>query len=461
MKHRKIIVNKFGGGIMTKKFINLAAKETHKQIKKGFYPIIVASALKGITDQLIEIYQKIKSKTREVNDNVNKKPLNIEKEIEKAVKSIKKEHQDMIDFFKLAPKNRRQLNIEMEIIFKKLKNDLMAVHRFGVLDVFYDRILSYGEKLSALIFVALLKKYKISAVRYKTDEVPIQTDDVAGDANIFYEESKKNIQKVLKNSTKIPVITGFIGRNKKGSTTTLGRGGTDTTACFVASALKAKKVILWKDVEGVMSADPRIVKKPKNIAYLSYEEAEESGKIIHDKAVQYVKTSQTPFEVRSISNLKEKTLIGPANNKHTGPKIIGFKTDLTLLVITDDGVSQYGFLHGISKIFNLFKVNMVLIRNTRDSLQIVVEKNNGNVKKAMQKLRTKKYLIQSLNVNMVSLIGTLSWKMVNKFNDALFNTCPDPQIGAFPYKNCVRLEAIVKTKEMNKVIRQLHKTFME
>jgi aspartate kinase len=454
-----IIINKFGGGIMIKEFIGYSLQRIKEQQKKGYQPIIVVSALKGITDELIFAYTELKDNLKKVNNEVIS--FDFDELINLRVKEIYEKHQQMINSMKISQELRPKLEEKLKFIFEKLKSDFFAISRFGVLDVFYDRILAYGEKLSALLYAFYLKSNGIAAKRIKTDRTAIMTDNNFSDANIKFKQSKVNLVKTFKNLKEIPVVTGFIGKSEKGSTTTLGRGGTDTTACFLGAALNAQKVILWKDVEGVMSADPKIVKKARNIDYLSYAEAEESGKVIHDKAIQYIKRYGIASQVASIQDVHKKTKIGPLNLKKKGPKIVSFKKGLISFEIVDDKISEYGFLYRISKIFNDFSVNMVLIRNTRDSLKIVVEKNNGNVKKATQTFKEEGYLVKTKTVDMVSLIGILDWNMVNDFNHILSQTAKDPQIGAFPYKDSVRLEAIVAPSDTQKVMRALHKKFIE
>ena len=110
-----------------------------------------------------------------------------------------------------------------------------------------------------------------------------------------------------------PVITGFIGKTHDGQTTTLGRGGSDTTACLVGAALKAQKIILWKNVLGVLTADPKVVPNVRTIKSLSYEEAENIGKVIHHKPMGFAKRAGIPVEVIYIQNPRYKTVIYAKN----------------------------------------------------------------------------------------------------------------------------------------------------
>ena len=128
---------------------------------------------------------------------------------------------------------------------------------------------------------------------------------------------------------------------------------------------------------GVFSADPKIVPKARTIPYISYREAEESGKVIHEKAIQYVKMFKTPIEITYIANPKLKTKIGKIMDQQKGAKIVSFKKDLALIIITDETAKITELLYETSRIFSKYKVDMILISNTRYSLLIVADNNYG------------------------------------------------------------------------------------
>jgi aspartate kinase len=353
--------------------------------------------------------------------------------------------------------------LKLDALFAELESDLAVISRFGLMDVVQDKVLAYGEKLGSWFFAHLLESRGMRTRRLSGEELGILTDSAFLDANIMFDESAKNAVKSLEGVyEEIPVITGFIGKNADGQTTTLGRGGSDTTACFLGAALHAHKVILWKEVDGVLSADPRIVAKARTIPYISYEEAEESGKVICDKAIQYLKMFETPGEVASLTDPAKGTQIGPKNDSEKGVKIISSKKDLAHMVITDEKVKEYGFLYQISKVFTNHRVNMVIIRNTRDRLYIVIE-NGGHerVKASLDELKELGYHIVTTPVAMVTVIGNLEWKDVNTFNNTLSVLSKDAPLGAFPYRNCTRLEAVVKNEELETVIKGFHDVFIQ
>lgn len=280
---KKIIVNKFGGGILIKNLIPLMVERLREQIKNGYSPVVVISALPGVTNELLT------AKDRSFLRKFKEKNFQIMKDM-----GLKKEW-------------GKKTKIELNKLFTEMEKDLKLTRTVPAHE---DKLVAYGEKLSATIFTFYLQMLGLPAKIFLAEEIPIITDNNFKNANIVYKISEKNIQEKINDFKKIPIISGFTGKTNEGQTTTLGRGGTDTTACFVGSALRAKKIILWKDVGGVFSTDPKIAPEAKSIPIISYQEAEKAGKIIHDKAIQYAKLFNTPLEITSLVNPKLKTKVG-------------------------------------------------------------------------------------------------------------------------------------------------------
>ncbi len=163
-----------------------------------------------------------------------------------------------------------------------------------------DEILAMGERTSIRIIAAALKAQGVNS-RYvdpHDPEWPIITDDSFSDANpildICYKRAKQNILPIVDKCI-IPVIAGFVGRTKDNRVTTLGRGGSDTTAFILAKALDADELILVTDAEGIMSADPKIICKPKRLQEIDVRTlvglADSGTKFIHRKALRYKEAS--------------------------------------------------------------------------------------------------------------------------------------------------------------------------
>lgn len=447
----KIIVNKFGGSVFGDyMFVRASVNQVRNQIAGGYFPIVVVSALKGVTDQLVNLSNRYS---------------------EQGIKEIQQKHYDFIEQFSLQ---ETPLKVKIDELIGELEFDLKKEN--GICKgARMDAALSYGEAMSALVFAELLLRFGIPNRVIQGEKLGILTDELWGDANIYYEESAVNIRKEIqklkiKNRNKksnksgfggIPVIAGFIGKTRDGQITTLGRGGSDTTACLVGSALKAEKVILWKDVPGVLSGDPHLAPNARTISAMDYEEAEESGKVIHDKSMYYIKKEKITVEVADVMDARRKTVVTEHGSKRQGVKVISYKDRLLLLIITGDKIKRAGALAEISHCIASYGINMVFIRNTRDNLYIVVEKNGHPADAVVERICQLGYSVQSRDVSMVTIIGHLSSRAVERFNRLLHRYVRNTEFGAFPYRNCVRLEAIVHPSEVAKMVKVFHREFIK
>ena len=239
---RDILVIKLGGSVLRDApSIKKAASMVKEVVQKGYSPAIVVSALKGMTDSLIDT-------VKNANPNVSPQEL--------------------------------------------------------------DEVLSMGERTSARIFAIALSAegLKPSIIDPALESWPLITDDSFTDANPLMEETRKRAQEKLLPLIQdglVPVICGFVGRTRGGKITTLGRGGSDTTAVILGSALAAKEVVLIKDVDTVFSSDPDMVERPIPIGNLDSEEAFAlslgGAKFLHAKALQY-KAQGVRIRIASLEN---------------------------------------------------------------------------------------------------------------------------------------------------------------
>ncbi|HHX77985.1 MAG TPA: aspartate kinase [Firmicutes bacterium] len=177
-------------------------------------------------------------------------------------------------------------------------------------------LLACGENISAALLAMLLSKRGYAAVPLTGAMAGIITSYGHLDACIKKVE-KKRLYKIIKDKT-IPVVAGFQGSNRLGEITTLGRGGSDTTAVALGAALKAQKVEIYTDVSGLMTADPHIVPEAKNISSISYNEilqmASEGAKVIHPRAVETAMEFNVPLVIKNIVKTNKETVI--VNNNH-------------------------------------------------------------------------------------------------------------------------------------------------
>jgi len=167
----------------------------------------------------------------------------------------------------------------IEGLLENLKTTLTGVSILGELTPrSRDLIVSFGERLSAPIFAAAIRAKGLESKWMTGGEAGILTDDSYGEATPLYSRIRKSVPPrilPLLSEGKVPVVTGFIAQTEDGEITTLGRGGSDYTATILADALGADEVWIWTDVDGILTADPRLIKGARTISDLSYAEAEE------------------------------------------------------------------------------------------------------------------------------------------------------------------------------------------
>ncbi len=456
---QKIIVNKFGGGILKIDLIPHIEKRIKEEVRAGYTPLCVVSALPGVTDQLLNIANG--------HNVANEKKLILSK------------HRQTIDEIIKDQKIADTCWKDVTRLFAEIENEIAKISRDTKNSKNEDRLVAYGEKLSAVLFTHYLASIGHTATLLLAEDIPIITDANFKNANIDFKTSAKNIEKKVKDLDTIFVVPGFTGKTKEGHTTTLGRGGTDTTACFIGAALKAEKIVLWKDVGGVMSADPRIVKTAKTVPFINYQEAEEAGKIIHDKAIQYVKMHDTPIEIASLVNPKQKTVIGiplrPDYAKATtgkqgfavqgrnkkGAKIVSYKKNLVFFIVTDEEKKETDMLAIVNQACTKNNVDILLISNTRYNLQIVADNQNGKAEEVYAEIKKRIPEVTMKPVAMVYLVGNFKMQDVNEFNSLLIKMKTDMEISAFFYKNCTRLEAVIANQNIEKIVQTLHKEFIK
>lgn len=177
------------------------------------------------------------------------------------------------------------------------------VHKTGgnLSDREYDLLLSCGEIISAVTMATLLAKKGYPAKAFSGGQAGIITDDYHKSADLVCVKTE-NLTKCLQEQI-IPVVAGFQGITTTGEVTTLGRGGSDTTAAILGAALHAERIEIYTDVDGIMTADPRICQKAKIIPEISYNEvfqmADSGAKVIHPRAVEYARRAGIPLIIKN------------------------------------------------------------------------------------------------------------------------------------------------------------------
>jgi len=257
---------------------------------------------------------------------------------------------------------------------------------------YYDQIIATGELLSTKIMSAFLHKNKI--INHWTDiRDIIRTDDSYRNAKINWNDTMRLACKNLKSG--IVVTQGFIGSTSENNTTTLGREGSDFTAAILAYCLNAKKVIIWKDVPGLMNADPAIFDQTQLFTHISYDEAIElafyGAKVIHPKTIQPLKKKLIPLEIKSFYNSNEKgTTISKISNQNIDIESYIVKENQILISISARDLTFIVENH-ISQIFSILSKNLVevnLMQNSAVSFSICVDNDTFKIPKTINELKS-------------------------------------------------------------------------
>lgn len=247
----------------------------------------------------------------------------------------------------------------------------------------YDQVISFGEIVSTTIVSHYfnekgLKNNWIDVRNF------IKTDNTYRDANLYWEQTQKLISKGIKKKT-LNITQGFLGSDENNFTTTLGREGSDYTAAIFAYCLSAESVTIWKDVSGVLNADPRYFENAVLLNQISYREAIElafyGASVIHPKTLQPLQKKEIPLYVKSFIN---SLLPGTSVSKGVDlePKTSCFIVKKNQLLISLSSI-DFSFImeENISEIFALFhqfKMKVSLIQNTAISFSVCIEDKFGN-----------------------------------------------------------------------------------
>lgn len=267
-------------------------------------------------------------------------------------------------------------------------------------DYFYDQVVSYGELLSSKILQEYLCSKGYICVWQDAREI-IQTDANFRFAKVDWEQTTANCQKfIVPKLEQFPVIMpGFIGRTTNGDTTTLGREGSDFSAAVIASCLKANAVTIWKDVPGVLNADPKRFSDTIKFEELDYQEAAEltyyGASVIHPKTIKPLANNNIPLWVKSFLTPEESgTKIHHVVNPHKIPCIV-VKDNQVLISfkVTDFTFINEGHIQEIYESLNSLKLKVNLFQTSAISISLIVDRQEFKLEKLITTLQ-KNYQIR-------------------------------------------------------------------
>ncbi len=448
-------VIKLGGGCLkdkqaVKHILGLVAEQGKGQI-------FVVSALNGITNKLISGLSRA---------------LKSEDEIPALMDEVKATHMEVA----------RHILKDCSGYEVKLDHDLKKLERLyysliiarEITARMEDVISSYGERLCVVLLAEILGDFGISAKYAMPHEIGMVTDGKFGDATARLGRTEANLKKNLAPLLErdgVMLIPGFFGVGPDGDITTFGRGGTDYSAAVVATAMNAESLEIWKDVEGFMSVDPRLVPDARLIPVLSYSEAAElsyfGAKILHPRTVEPVRSKKLDIAIKNTMNPKARGSLITAKS----PKIkdiiksVAHNQDICLLKVFASGVgARIGILGIVASKLAEAGINIKSVVTSQTSISLLLSNRDMEAGyKALQEIKPRPYrkLEKLEDVALVSIVGQglhrnkgIAGRCFTAVAEAGVNI---EMISFGPSKYA--LYFLVRNKDLKTAVAAIHKTF--
>lgn len=272
-----------------------------------------------------------------------------------------------------------------------------------------DMLMCCGEIISSTVVSSELIQEGIEAVPLTGGQAGIITDDEYSNASII-EVHKEKIISILEKG-KVPVVAGFQGITEDGLFTTIGRGGSDTSASLIGAALSAERIEIYTDVDGIMTADPRIVQNAEVINVLNYDEvfqlADHGAKVIHPRAVEIAKNSNIPLYIKNTMNDSEGTIINNISkekNKRIITSITSTNGRIQVIINREDNIDNVEYNNTLDIIADN-NISLDLINIFPEKLVFTIEEyDKEKLKDIFDNLKIK-YSIKE-NCSKIALIGS-------------------------------------------------------
>ena len=404
------LVLKYGGtSLSSPSDIRNVAKNV-ASLAKNNEIVIVCSAIDGVTDDLIRIstmiVQRNKNDTTKTLDNVIKKHKQFANQTIKS-SAIKKQLLE-------------KLNIDV-LELQELVRGLTLLKEVSTRSL--DYLISFGERLSDDLVSFSLQDLKNKSTALNGKEVGIVTDSNFGESRPLMDTTRIRISKTLGSllSKKIiPVVGGFAGADQHGNITTFGRGGSDYTATIIASCINADEIWLMSDVEGLMTADPKLVKNARLLNEVSYAEAIEmaqfGAKQIHPRTFEPILSKKIPMRIRSTFDIKNTGTIVTASPSERTKRTVKCVSAIRNIGLIDlSGGITFAAPGTAAKIFTTLaekNVNVLMVSSnpSESSLSLIVKKSD--LEKAVTSLemnllgKTVKKIDATPSVSIVAVIGS-------------------------------------------------------
>jgi bifunctional aspartokinase / homoserine dehydrogenase 1 len=419
--------------------------------------IVVVSALGGVTDQLLSIARKAASGEATT----------------KELASVWSRHEEMAKAL-LIHKGSDQTIQSLRSLFEELEKIIQGVNLVSELTPkTLDKVLGFGERMSSLLISCYLDVQLIDSGAL------IRTDQTYGKANVDFEFTYRAIKEACSSLKRAAVAPGFISSYADGSMTTLGRGGSDYTAALFAAALNAKTLEIWTDVDGFMTADPRVIGNAYTIPMLTYSEAMElshfGAKVIYPPTILPVYQKGIPVQIKNTMNpAGDGTLISQSVSIAKDHPIKGISSISGISLFTVQGLGMVG-VTGISmRLFGALareEINVILISqaSSENSISFAIDSNNSEIAYKAISLEFDREIasgrINKLNIeNDLSIVAIVGENMKHSAGIAgkLFHTIGKNGINVIAIAQGAseqNISWVVKKTDLKKTLNVVHEAF--
>lgn len=447
-RRNMMIVLKFGGtSVQDAKWMDKAVDIAAEQLNRG--PVLVSSAMSKVTDTLLDIA------ACSINGD--------EKKASELIEFIREKHISTADEF-LTGSNLIEALSRIKSHIEKLASlakGLLLLRECTLRSS--DTLVSFGEILSTTLLYFRAKERGISVELLDSRDFIITNDEFSSASPIFEETNKKIKETVKPSAGKLLIAQGFIGKNKEGVTTTLGRGGSDFTATIIGGALDAEEVQIWTDVDGIMTSDPRIIPNAKTIPEIGYEEAAElayfGAKVVHPSTIQPAVAKKIPVLVKNTRDPMGAFSTITADLQAKGLRAIAGKKNITLVNIESSRMlNAYGFLSRIFSIFEKYRTPVDLIATSEVSVSMTID-NPKQLESIGDELRELGDFSAEDDKSIICLVGQDFWK------DSSYIARVFTALEGLPVRmvslgsSDINLSLVVSQDDMEEAIKRLHAEF--
>ena len=404
------LVLKYGGTSLSSPSDIRNVAKTVASLAKNNEIVVVCSAIDGVTDDLIRISTMIEQRNK--NDAT--------KTLDNVIKKHKQFANQTIKSSTIKKQLLEKLNIDVSEL-QELVRGLTLLKEVSTRSL--DYLISFGERLSDDLVSFSLQDLKNKSTALNGKEVGIVTDSNFGESRPLMDTTRIRISKTLGSllSKKIiPVVGGFAGADQHGNITTFGRGGSDYTATIIASCINADEIWLMSDVEGLMTADPKLVKNARLLNEVSYAEAIEmaqfGAKQIHPRTFEPILSKKIPMRIRSTFDTKNTGTIVTASPSARTKRTVKCVSAIRNIGLIDlSGGITFAAPGTAAKIFTTLaekNVNVLMVSSnpSESSLSLIVKKSD--LEKAVTSLemnllgKTVKKIDATPSVSIVAVIGS-------------------------------------------------------